>query len=156
MYRKTPFFYGWVIVATSGLAMLSAGTLTPQVFSLFITPMSAEFGWSRGLTSGAFATGTLCGVASAPVFGRLMDRHGARFILAGGALVTGVAAIAIGFTETVAMFYLAMTVGRMVQQGGTVLAGPTAVANWFVASLKYLIPKLFIFHNSCWWGRGCA
>ena len=67
MNRRLPFFYGWVIVFASGSAMFASMVLTTQTFSVFVRPMSEEFGGGRGLTSGAISVGTLCGIASAPL-----------------------------------------------------------------------------------------
>jgi len=42
--------------------------------SVFVVPMTDEFGWSRGLFSGVVSLGGLCAVIISPVVGRLIDR----------------------------------------------------------------------------------
>lgn len=42
-------FYGWWIALASAISLgLSIGTLAVYSFSLFVKPISQEFGWSRG------------------------------------------------------------------------------------------------------------
>ena len=58
-------------------------------FGVFVSPMEAEFGWSRDQTSLAFSLALLVsGLASVPV-GHLVDRYGGRGLLSLGSLLAG-------------------------------------------------------------------
>ena len=45
--RKTPFFYGWVIVAVAMVSGAFTVGLIVWGMGVFITPMQEELGWSR-------------------------------------------------------------------------------------------------------------
>lgn len=59
-------------------------------FSVFLVPLVAEFGWSRGLTAGAMSVSTVVQGLLAPVTGVFVDRFGPRrVILVGAVLLSG-------------------------------------------------------------------
>jgi MFS family permease len=99
--------------------------------SVFIDPMIAELGLSRGTVSTAYLVGTLAGAFAMPRIGRVIDHRGARFtltlvagafgaVLAAMAGITGVVTLVLGFAGI-----------RMLGQGGVSLIATTAVAPWF-------------------------
>src|SRR5262252_7034699 len=82
-----PVFYGWIVVAVAFVTM-AIGVNARTVFSLLFPPILDEFGWTRGLTAGAFSFGFLVSGTLGPFLGRLMDRRGPRAVmLLGVALV---------------------------------------------------------------------
>ena len=54
---RLPFHYGWVILACACLAGFSRQGSAVATLSIFITPMTAEFGWSRTAISSAVSVG---------------------------------------------------------------------------------------------------
>ena len=59
--HRLPFFYGWIAVgcAMCSNAVRQAAAVT--TLSIFIVPMTSEFGWSRTGISGAVSAGALLG-----------------------------------------------------------------------------------------------
>ncbi len=57
-------------------------------FGVLVGPMRADLGLSAPLAYGALSAALLVGSLSAPLAGRLIDRHGARSMMALGSLVT--------------------------------------------------------------------
>ena len=55
---RLPFYYGWVIIAVAFVTM-ALGVSARTAFSLLMPPLIDEFGWDRGLASGAFSFGFL-------------------------------------------------------------------------------------------------
>jgi MFS family permease len=129
---RLPFFYGWVIVGVAFVTMgLSVNART--AFSLFLPPLIEEFGWSSGLTAGAFSFGFLVSALMSPVLGRWVDRYGPRPMIE-----SGVALLAAGLMLAPLVhspWQLYATLGVLVIAGGNCL-GYTAHAlfltNWFV------------------------
>lgn len=74
--RKPRFFYGWIIVAVVVAGGFTQSAETFNVLSVFLKPMSEEFGWSRTTFAGAMALGSLFGGVVALFLGPLMDRYG--------------------------------------------------------------------------------
>src|SRR5882757_3914632 len=75
---RLPFFYGWVILGCTCCAGLSRQGGAVATLSVFVAPMTNEFGWSRTAISGAVSLGGLLAAVAAPSLGRLLDREGAR------------------------------------------------------------------------------
>jgi MFS family permease len=94
--------------------------------------MTQEFGWSRGLFSGAVSLGGLCAVTISPVIGRLLDRYGSSIILSVTAAVAGVCAIGLSFVRQAWAFYALYVPGRMGFASPLELSTSTAISNWFM------------------------
>ena len=71
----------WRIVLGVAIGLGTGISLYLMVGSLFITHITAEFGWSRGDLSLASAAGFIAGALSLSLVGRLLDRHGYRRIV---------------------------------------------------------------------------
>jgi MFS family permease len=87
-YTRWPCFYGWVLVAVAFITM-GIGVNARTAFSLLFPPLVAEFGWTRGVTAGAFSAGFLVATLFAPCIGLLMDRVGPRVVLPLGVVLVG-------------------------------------------------------------------
>lgn len=87
---RLPFYYGWIIVGIAFVTM-AIGVSARTAFSLLLPPLTAEFGWDRGLIAGAFSFGFLVSAAISPLVGRAMDALGPRVVIGTGVamMVTG-------------------------------------------------------------------
>jgi hypothetical protein len=69
-------YYGWGMVLALALTETTSWGILYYAFTVFLTPMQEELGWSRGAMTGAFSLAQLLsGLAGIPV-GRWLDRHG--------------------------------------------------------------------------------
>ncbi|MEJ0015116.1 MAG: MFS transporter [Acetobacteraceae bacterium] len=130
---RLPFFYGWVILACACCAGFSRQGGAVATLSIFVEPMTQDFGWSRAALSGAVSLGGVLAALSAPTLGRLLDRSGARVVLCLAVLTTGVADMLLSLTGSLAMFYLLFCVARTNFAGPFDLGIYGAVNHWFVA-----------------------
>ena len=130
---RLPFYYGWIILACACCAGLSRQGGAVATLSVFVTPMTAEFGWSRTALSGAVSLGGILAALAAPFLGRLLDREGARRVLCAAVLTTGLADMALSLTASLPMFYLLFCVARLNFAGPFDLGIYGAVNNWFVS-----------------------
>ena len=78
---KLPFYYGWVVVGASGSAVLARMAPSITTLTLFIFPLSEQFGWSRTLISGSVSAGALAALVLSPAIGWAIDRYGVRMVL---------------------------------------------------------------------------
>ena len=71
------FARGWRVVAGS-LIGIGAGVSSLYFYSLglFIKPLAANYGWTRGQASLGALVGTACAAFASPLVGRLADRYG--------------------------------------------------------------------------------
>ena len=100
--------------------------------SVFLLPITTEFGWSRGLFSGAVSLGGIAAAVVSPLIGRTLDRVGAGPVLAASSLVVGICALSLSWVSGPLLFYIFYVAGRMTFAGPLELGPSTAVSNWFI------------------------
>ena len=100
--------------------------------SVFVVPMTDEFGWSRAQFSGAVSLGALFGLLVSPFAGRLIDRYGPGVLLSASSAVVGLCAIGLSLTSPIWSFYALYVPGRAVFSSPLELGTSTAVSNWFI------------------------
>ena len=126
-------YYGWVIFALANLPSFGARPVASvAVLSVFVIPMTEEFGWSRGLFSGAVSLGAVFGLVMSPFAGRLIDRYGSGVVLAGCSAVVGVCALLLAVVSQAWSFYAIYVPGRAVFSSPLELGTTTAISNWFI------------------------
>ena len=100
--------------------------------SVFVVPMTDEFGWSRAQFSGAVSLGALFGLLVSPFAGRLIDRYGSGVLLSASSAVVGLCAIGLSLASPIWSFYALYVPGRAVFSSPLELGTSTAVSNWFI------------------------
>ena len=131
--NKLPFYYGWVILAVASVPSFgSRPVMAVATLSVFVVPMTDEFGWSRGQFSGAVSLGAVLGLVVSPFAGRLVDRYGSGIMLSASAAVVGICAIGLSMTSPIWSFYAMYVPGRAVFSSPLELGTSTAVSNWFI------------------------
>ncbi len=101
--------------------------------SVFVEPLTRQFGWSRTALSGAVSLGGVLAALSAPLIGPMVDRYGSRLTLCLAVLVTGVATLLLSLTNSLLVFYLLFCTARMNWAAPFELGIYSALNNWFVA-----------------------
>ena len=130
---RLPFFYGWVVLGCVCLAGFARQGPAVAVLSIFIVPMTDEFGWSRMAIAGAVSLGGALAAFLSPVIGPVLDRRGARLVLCVAVLGTGLSTMALSLTQSLLVFYLLFCFARMNWAGPFELGLYGALNNWFVA-----------------------
>ena len=133
MTPKPRFYYGWVIVGVVAIGGLAASSQMLPVISVFLKPMTEEFGWSRTAFTSAITAGTLTGAGLAPISGALVDRVGARWLAAGAFAGLGAALLLMSAVSAYWQFFMVILLARTLHMGviSAVLQGPI-VPQWFV------------------------
>ncbi len=125
-------FHGWRVLGAMMTVRGVGGGINLYGSSLFVIPIQADLGISRGVISTLFAVGLLVRHLGSPLSGRLIDRLGARRMLLFTLLLSGTGYIALaGATNVVVLF--AVYVG-LVSLGFHVLlfqAPSVIINNWF-------------------------
>lgn len=97
--------YGWVIVAVAfTLNAISFGVLAS--IGVFLKPLAAEFGWSRGSLSFGYSAITLATAFSALFWSYIADRFGSRWLVLFGSITLGIPLLLLSSMETITEFYL--------------------------------------------------
>jgi MFS family permease len=104
--RQRNIYYGWVIVlALACTETISWGVLY-YTFAVVMPAMEAELGWSRVALTGAFSLALLLAGLAAPLFGRWLDRHGARLLMTLGSCMATALVFAWALVGDLVSFYL--------------------------------------------------
>ena len=131
--QRLPFYYGWVILAVASVPSFGARpVMAVATLSVFLVPMTDEFGWSHGQFSGAVSLGALFGLIVSPFAGRLVDRYGSGVMVSASSAVVGLCAIGLSLISPIWSFYALYVPGRAVFSSPLELGTSTAVSNWFV------------------------
>jgi MFS family permease len=130
--RLNGIFYGyWILLGTFLLHGMASGIYF-YGFSVFYTPLQREFGWSSAVTAGAVSLSRLEGGIEGPVVGYLVDKYGARRLLALGVVMTGLGFMAMVYVDSVLMLYLVY--GGLLSIGyntGFTHAMTSMITHWF-------------------------
>ncbi len=131
--RRPRIFYGWYIVGASVFSNALLSGIVYSGFGAFIIPIETTFGWSRSAISGAIAIRQFESGLLAPGVGFVVDRFGARRIIIGGALTTGLGLMALGWLTnglgTFYLFFIIVAVGTSGVSHG--VTWPVIISRWF-------------------------
>ena len=125
------FYYGWVIVAISAIAMFSSGPGQSFTFSVFIDPISADLSISHTRIATAYAIATLFAAFLLPRMGRLLDRFGPRQTLIVVGCLLGVACLFFGAAANFLWLAIGFAMLRFMGQGATMMGSANLVSQWF-------------------------
>lgn len=97
--------YGWVMVAVGfGLVSLAFGGIGSV--GVFLKPLAADFGWTRGEVSAGYSMVALSAAAFGIFWGWLSDRRGGRGIAIFGVVMMGLSYFGLSFTGELWYYYL--------------------------------------------------
>jgi predicted MFS family arabinose efflux permease len=124
---------GWrVALAASGCVFVSFASLLVYTFSVFLKPLTAEFGWSRESASIAFGIAAMTVAVCSPPLGYLLDRYPARRIVLPCITVFGCAFASLALmTRHLWHLYAVFFVLGIVGNGTAQLAYTRAITTWF-------------------------
>jgi MFS family permease len=127
-----PFYYGWIILPITTLAVFISGPGQTYSISIFVNPIIEETGWSRSMVSGLYTAGSLTAASAMFLVGRLLDRHGARVMLIIATIFLGLGCLWMSRITNPIELYIGFAVMRLMGQGSLSLIPETLVALWFV------------------------
>ena len=98
------FFYGWTIVGVGFLSNVASSFALASTLAIFLKPLTAELGVSRGVFSLLRSGEGIVGALVSPLIGSLVDRHGGRLMLAIGPAIVAIGYFLLGHVETFTQF----------------------------------------------------
>jgi len=113
-------------------------------FSLLYPEMLDEFGWSRGLTAGAYSLGFIASVAMMPIVGFMMERTGPRVVIPLGALMVAGGFVMLRLIQDPIALYVAM--GILIVNGSMAMSyivHSMFLPNWFVKNRGFAVGLAF-------------
>jgi MFS family permease len=146
--RRTPFFYGWVVLFSAGSSMFVRNAAASLTLAVFVYPLSEELGWSRTLIAGAASAGGLVASATSPGIGWLIDRYGAKIVLATSVFILGLATISLAWAVAPLTFYLAYGAGRVIFSSPLQIGASVVVSRWFIRMRGRAVGLLSLTHSA--------
>ena len=130
--RRRRDYPGWHMVWALAVTETIAYAALFYCFAVMVVPMREELGASAGQLSGALSLAIAVNGASALLVGRLLDRHGARWVMSGGSVLGALSVVGWSQAQDLPQLYLAFVgIGLA---GAAVLYEPAFVVinTWFV------------------------
>ena len=129
---RTPFYYGWLILAASAAGTYAATGATQLVLGGVQNFIFEDMGWERSTIAYAVTAGTWASGLLTPFVGRLADRYGPRGLMPLAAFIAGLCFFAIAGIQAVWHFYAAYIIARAIANPMLVGVVPrTAAVNFF-------------------------
>jgi MFS family permease len=131
--NESKFFYGWTIVAVGFLAHIASAFSISSTLSVFLKPLSSDLGVSRGVFSLIRSGEVLIGAIAAPLVGTLIDRHGGKWLMATGGVISGIGFLLLGQARD---FWQFLFFRWLLVSPGDALMGQmvvnVSISRWFV------------------------
>ena len=125
------FYYGWVILGGSVLAMALGSGVSFWAFGLYIDPMEDEFGWSRAEVSAGFSVSLAISGLSGPFVGRWIDQRGARSAILVGAVLTSGTYLLLATTSSLWQWFLFLSINAVFRQMMFFIPFQVLISRWF-------------------------
>ncbi len=139
---RQKLFYGWIIVLAATLiyAIVDVPILS---YGIFVKPMAKEFGWSRGVTTGAFSLYMLNVGVFGILGGILVDRIGPKKLnLIGGALI-GIGLYLTSHAGSIWGLYIGYSFLGGIGFAFIFVPNQTTLTRWFVAKKGLALGVMF-------------
>ena len=131
--KQKRFFYGWVIVFVMAVASAVGMGMGSLNFGLYIKPMGDELGIGRASFGWASTVRSISSAATSPLIGSLLDRYGARWLLAGSIVITGLSMIGLSYVIYPWHLMIAFAVMGLVGMSGPgALITSVPPTKWFI------------------------
>ena len=145
--KRTPFFYGWVVLGSACSTQFVRNAAASLTIAVFMFPLAEELGWSRTLIAGAASFGGVAATVVSPIVGWLVDRYGARVVLATSVVVLGISTVSLAWATIPIAFYLAYGMGRVIFSSPVQIGASVVVSRWFIRMRGRANGILFLSHS---------
>ena len=130
-------YYGWVCVAAAALAMVATLPGRTMGLGLVTEPLLRDLGLSRSTYGAINLWATLIGAGFGLAGGRLLDRAGARAVIAAVVLLLGLVVLAMTRVAGAWGLFITVTLTRGLGQSALSAASIALVGKWFDRRIGY-------------------
>ena len=131
METRKKIFYGWWIVGALFITLFIAAGIA-ATHTIFFKSISGDFGWSRTRFSTVLSINVIIGSLVAPLWGRLVDRKGARLTIPTGVVLVGGSLLLISTMQSIFHAYLFYILLAISAGGVTLIPISSSISQWFV------------------------
>jgi MFS family permease len=129
--RVRGIYYGWILVLMLGVTQTITWGIVYYGFAVFLPPMEADLGWSRGEMSGALSAATLISALCAAPVGRWLDARGPRLLMTAGLVVSVAMLLAWSGVQSLVQFYLVWAAIGVAMSAVLYEPAMATIAVWF-------------------------
>ncbi|HAL47795.1 MAG: MFS transporter [SAR202 cluster bacterium] len=129
---RTPFYYGWVILAVATVANFASAPGQTYTFSVFLEHFRDDLGLPSTLISTLYLIGTVTASVMIVGIGRILDLLGGRVMLVLSGVLIGVGALWMSQVSGAVELLIGFAMMRTLGQGSLSLIPTTLVSIWFV------------------------
>lgn len=130
---KPKIFYGWYIVAVGFLANVASSFALASTMSIFLKPLTADLGISRGVFSLLRSGEGIIAACISPLIGTLVDRYGGRWLMVIGTGIVAVGYFLLSQIDTFAQFAaIRLTLVTLGDSMMGYMVVNVVIAQWFV------------------------
>lgn len=137
------FHYAWVILFCTCLMGFTIMCFMVTPFSLYVKPITTEFGWSRSAYTLTQSFQFLAAVIFSFLFGTLTKKYGSKALIITGAVILTICMFLYSSASTLPVFYVSGLLTGIAFALATVSAGSTLINNWFAKNTGLMIGILF-------------
>jgi MFS family permease len=125
-------FYGWVIALGSAFGIaFGVSAYLPSTLGLMVGPLHRDLGWTAPQVFLALSFATTCTIVVAPVVGSLIDRYGARHIIALSFVCEGLIIASCRDIDELRWLYLRYAAFTLLGTGTTAIGFAALISRWF-------------------------
>jgi MFS family permease len=130
--RRTPMFHGWVVAFGSAFGVaFGVSAYLPATIGLMVGPLHRDLGWTVPQVLLALSFATTCTIVAAPLVGSLIDRYGARHIIALSFVCEGLIIASCCNLHDLRWFYFRYAAFALLGTGTTAIGFSTLISRWF-------------------------
>lgn len=141
MERK--LFYGWYVLCASFLILVIEGGVRFS-FGTLISPLAAEFSWSRGAITLAFTANMIVFGFCQLLAGKLLDRFGPRVLFSVSALIVTIGMILTARMTSLFQFYLYYGIITAVGVSGITIGVVSSTLSMWFRSMRGLVSGIAV------------
>jgi MFS family permease len=129
---RTPMFYGWVVAFGSAFGIaFGVSAYLPSTLGLMVGPLHRDLGWTAPQILLALSFATTCTIVAAPLVGSLIDRFGARHIIAVSFVCEGLIIASCRDMHDLRSLYLRYAALALLSTGTTAIGFVALISRWF-------------------------
>ena len=130
--RRTPFFYGWIVLAIAGVANFASAPGQTYSFSVFLEHFRDDLELSSTLISTLYLVGTITASLLIIPIGKALDIFGSRVMLVVVGIAIGAASLWMSQVSGAIGLLIGFALLRTFGQGALSLIPTAVVSIWFV------------------------
>lgn len=138
------FFYGFYITAACFFILFFLWGMVFNTFPVFLKPIAVSMNWGRGELAVALLVGSVVSAIASPLAGTLIDRLGAKLVMAAGAVVVGVTIIIESRITELWHLYTCFGFIGLGLMCSTIIPCSLLISNWFVSRRGAAMSAAFV------------